>query len=98
MLEPRRSRDRAAERSPAGAGRILLFIGQPLDNGKRIDARRAAASSREGERVHLRAPLPLFNKAFVRIRFSLRGLPRRERLRGGVDLGKLGPRAGQGDA
>ena len=77
---------------PRGRARVLIFIGQPLDDGSESDvsALREEAE-RESVAIHVLA-LPEMGKDFVSDTFSLQGLPRdRGGFRAGVDLGRLVP-------
>lgn len=86
---------------PASHARVLLLIGQPMDDGSEsgLDALREGA---EAENVTVYAvALPELNKAFVSDTFSLQGLSSRSDRGGfqaGVDLGKLIPTASRGSA
>jgi len=86
---------------PASQAHILLFIGQPMDDGSESDLT-ALRELAEGENVTVYAvALPEFNKAFVSDTFSLQGLSSRSDRGGfqaGVDLGKLIPTVGRGSA
>lgn len=84
---------------PAARARILLFIGQPLDNGSESTlAALQLQAERESVSIYALA-LPLLNNAFVSDTFSLRGLPREGGgFEAGVDLGKLFHTLGRSDA
>ena len=77
------------ERS-AARDRILLFIGQPIDNGSEVTLSfLREQAERENVSIHT-LTLPEFGKAFVSDTFSLQGLPREAGgFKAGVDLGKL---------
>jgi VWFA-related protein len=82
-------KDRSARRA-----RVLLFIGQPVDDGSESHmwALREEAE-REGIAMHALV-LPIAGKEFVSDTFSLEGLSStadRGGIRGGVDLGRLVP-------
>jgi VWFA-related protein len=73
---------------PASRSRVLLFVGQPMDNGSesKLDALKEAAE-RENVAV-FSLTLPEFGKAFVSDTFSLQGAPGGG-FTAGADLGKL---------
>jgi VWFA-related protein len=79
---------------PASRSRVLLFIGQPMDNGSQSNME-ALREQAERENVTVYAvTLPQFNKAFVSDTFSLQGLSSqsdRGGFKAGVDLGRLIP-------
>jgi VWFA-related protein len=87
------------KKRPAARARVLIFVGQPQDNGSESTlAAMQLQAERENVSIYALA-LPLFNKAFVSDTFSLRGLPREGGgFEAGVDLGKLGHALGRSDA
>ncbi|MBV8731545.1 MAG: VWA domain-containing protein, partial [Acidobacteriia bacterium] len=68
--------------------RILVFIGQAMDNGSESDLKSLAeAAERQNVAIYC-ISLPEFGKAFVSDTFSLQGAPKGG-FTAGVDLGKL---------
>jgi VWFA-related protein len=80
------------EERPRSRARVLIFIGQPMDDGSEspIAALREEAE-REGVAIHVLA-LPIAGKDFVSDTLTLDGLPReRGGFRAGADLTRLIP-------
>jgi VWFA-related protein len=79
---------------PKRRGRVLLYIGQPMDSGSESNLA-ALRDEAERENVSVYAlALPEVGKAFVSDTFSLEGLSSttdRGGFKAGVDLGRLGP-------
>lgn len=76
---------------PTSRGRVLLFIGQPMDSGSESNLN-SLRDQAESENVTVHAlTLPLLGKAFVSDTFSLQGVSRGEKggFKAGADLGKL---------
>jgi VWFA-related protein len=86
---------------PASRTRVLLFIGQPMDNGSESTITELQErAARENVTIYA-VTLPEFNKAFVSDTFSLQGLSSRSDRGGfkaGVDLAKLIPTISRGCA
>jgi VWFA-related protein len=84
---------------PTRRARVLIFIGQPIDDGSEstVEDLRAQAE-RANVQVYV-LTLPEVGKDFVSDTFSLQGLPRdRGGFQAGVDLGRLRPVLTRGGA